>query len=219
MLPIQSSLDGSPPRPSGGTGGPPAASEAGEGRHQKPKTLPCKYCSKRFRSVRLVRLPNMNLLPPHLSPAFLLSCLTRPLDARAGESSMSRGTRGRTPRRSPSSASGIAAGRPLDVGEFAVFRHFHLAATAQELPPFHRSPIWCSQYPSSFPRHTALLPCTTTPYATPPVASPSYACCSALPDLTVTLSLSHLHSLPLPSSPLSALVRQSMLTWTSVIYS
>lgn len=25
------------------------ADENGEGRQQKPKTLPCKYCSKRFR--------------------------------------------------------------------------------------------------------------------------------------------------------------------------
>ncbi|KAM7215072.1 hypothetical protein V8F06_009526 [Rhypophila decipiens] len=46
MVPLQSI---EAPAPSGTTG------ENGETRHQKPKTLPCKYCSKRFRSVETRR--------------------------------------------------------------------------------------------------------------------------------------------------------------------
>ncbi|KAI7925577.1 hypothetical protein M0657_004150 [Pyricularia oryzae] len=46
MLPIQSI---EAPTPSN------TADENGEGRQQKPKTLPCKYCSKRFRRVEHVQ--------------------------------------------------------------------------------------------------------------------------------------------------------------------
>ncbi|KAK2766384.1 C2H2 transcription factor [Colletotrichum kahawae] len=45
MLPLQS-IEGQPPH---------AAGENGETRQQKPKTLPCKYCSKRFRRVEHVQ--------------------------------------------------------------------------------------------------------------------------------------------------------------------
>ena len=43
MLPIQS-IEAPPPS---GTAG-----DNGETRQQKPKALPCRYCSKRFRSVQ-----------------------------------------------------------------------------------------------------------------------------------------------------------------------
>ncbi|OHF00213.1 hypothetical protein CORC01_04402 [Colletotrichum orchidophilum] len=49
MLPLQS-IEG--PSPHGGSG---VAGENGEARQQKPKTLPCKYCSKRFRRVEHVQ--------------------------------------------------------------------------------------------------------------------------------------------------------------------
>ncbi|KAK4150378.1 hypothetical protein C8A00DRAFT_18075 [Chaetomidium leptoderma] len=46
MLPLQS-IEASPPANT--------ADENGESRHQKPKALPCKYCSKRFRRVEHVQ--------------------------------------------------------------------------------------------------------------------------------------------------------------------
>ncbi|KAF6811918.1 hypothetical protein CMUS01_13172 [Colletotrichum musicola] len=49
MLPLQS-IEGPPPHGASG-----AAGENGENRQQKPKTLPCKYCSKRFRRVEHVQ--------------------------------------------------------------------------------------------------------------------------------------------------------------------
>lgn len=48
MLPLQS-IEASPPSNH--------ADENGETRHQKPKALPCKYCSKRFRSVVFKNYP------------------------------------------------------------------------------------------------------------------------------------------------------------------
>ncbi|KAK2056208.1 hypothetical protein LY76DRAFT_518852 [Colletotrichum caudatum] len=48
MLPLQS-IEGMPPH------GASAAGENGDTRQQKPKTLPCKYCSKRFRRVEHVQ--------------------------------------------------------------------------------------------------------------------------------------------------------------------
>ena len=125
MLPLQSP-DGSTPHPPGGPPGPLSASETGENRQQKPKTLPCKYCSKRFRSVqpppfhdgllylynRYTRLYNFlclyqeHLLTPETS-----------LGASTGGSSMSRDTRGHTQRKSRSSASGTVVERHLVDGE------------------------------------------------------------------------------------------------------
>jgi hypothetical protein len=58
MLPIQS-IEGPPPTPHAAPGALGAlaattsAGENGESRQQKPKTLPCKYCAKRFRCVAL----------------------------------------------------------------------------------------------------------------------------------------------------------------------
>lgn len=48
MIPIHHSLEVHPPHapPPGLT-----AADSGQTRDQKPKTLPCKYCSKRFRLV------------------------------------------------------------------------------------------------------------------------------------------------------------------------
>ena len=49
MLPLQS-IEASPPSNH--------ADENGEIRQQKPKALPCKYCSKRFRSVTITTTPS-----------------------------------------------------------------------------------------------------------------------------------------------------------------
>ncbi|CAG9999011.1 unnamed protein product [Clonostachys byssicola] len=54
MLPIQS-LNGGAPRPQGAQSAPLSAPDGGEPRQQKPKTLPCKYCNKRFRRVEHVQ--------------------------------------------------------------------------------------------------------------------------------------------------------------------
>ena len=51
MLPLQS-IETAPP--------PSTADENGEHRQQKPKTLPCQYCSKRFRSAHS---PNLTRRP------------------------------------------------------------------------------------------------------------------------------------------------------------
>ncbi|KAK9771540.1 hypothetical protein SCAR479_11744 [Seiridium cardinale] len=67
--------------------GMPGADEAVEGRQQKPKTLPCKYCSKRFRPAHINNTP--------------------------GAWSMSNGTRGHTLKKSPLLVVGPVAGRPL----------------------------------------------------------------------------------------------------------
>jgi hypothetical protein len=40
MMSLQQSIEAIPPH---------TGDENGENRNQKPKTLPCKYCSKRFR--------------------------------------------------------------------------------------------------------------------------------------------------------------------------
>lgn len=49
MLALQS-IEAPSPHPMSGP--PPiVVADPGENRQQKPKTLPCKYCSKRFRSV------------------------------------------------------------------------------------------------------------------------------------------------------------------------
>ncbi|PNH44761.1 hypothetical protein VD0004_g2986 [Verticillium dahliae] len=55
MMPIHQSIEGQPPHM--GPGLSPPAATAGENgeRQQKPKTLPCKYCSKRFRRVEHVQ--------------------------------------------------------------------------------------------------------------------------------------------------------------------
>lgn len=111
MLPLQSP-DGLTPHLPAGTQGVPgvptaptvpfSAAEGGMDRLQKPKTLPCKYCNKRFRLV-----------------AALIALLSSPpANSRSpGESSMSRDTRGRTRRRSRSSASGTGVGRHLVDGK------------------------------------------------------------------------------------------------------
>ncbi|POR31490.1 Transcriptional regulator ADR1 [Tolypocladium paradoxum] len=52
MLPIHHSLEGSPPHPPGAAL---VVAEPGQSRDQKPKTLPCKYCNKRFRRVEHVQ--------------------------------------------------------------------------------------------------------------------------------------------------------------------
>ncbi|PHH90593.1 hypothetical protein CDD83_3199 [Cordyceps sp. RAO-2017] len=51
MLPVHHHLEASPPRPPAVV----AATMAGQSRDQKPKTLPCKYCNKRFRRVEHVQ--------------------------------------------------------------------------------------------------------------------------------------------------------------------
>ncbi|EEY22000.1 conserved hypothetical protein [Verticillium alfalfae VaMs.102] len=55
MMPIHQSIEGQPSHM--GPGLSPPAATAGENgeRQQKPKTLPCKYCSKRFRRVEHVQ--------------------------------------------------------------------------------------------------------------------------------------------------------------------
>lgn len=50
MLPLQS-LEAPAPHPPPSLPGPIVTADASENRNQKPKTLPCKYCSKRFRFV------------------------------------------------------------------------------------------------------------------------------------------------------------------------
>ncbi|KAI5464697.1 hypothetical protein BGZ63DRAFT_350260 [Mariannaea sp. PMI_226] len=54
MLAIQS-MEGPPPRALNGPPMPLGAPESAEPRQPKPKTLPCKYCSKRFRRVEHVQ--------------------------------------------------------------------------------------------------------------------------------------------------------------------
>ncbi|CAI0649310.1 unnamed protein product [Colletotrichum noveboracense] len=101
MLPLQS-IEGQPPH---------AAGENGETRQQKPKTLPCKYCSKRF--------------------SLHCFCIL-------GVWSMSKGTKERTPKRSPLPVVGLAVGKRSDDGESLlnltplVFRHFAI--------PFYPNP-------------------------------------------------------------------------------
>lgn len=99
MMPLQSI---EAPAPSS------TADENGEHRQQKPKTLPCKYCSKRFRSATPEPRP-----PPLLHISLHCSLIL-------GVWSMSRGTRELTPRKSPSRAAGFDAGRRLEDGELLV---------------------------------------------------------------------------------------------------
>src|SRR5690606_29233663 len=76
--------------------------ENGETRHQKPKALPCKYCSKRFRSV-----PRHGNNPSACSILYI--GLHYPLIL--GVWSMFRGTREPIPRKSPSPVAGLVVGR------------------------------------------------------------------------------------------------------------
>ncbi|CRK31933.1 hypothetical protein BN1708_016049 [Verticillium longisporum] len=73
MMPIHQSIEGQPPHM--GPGLSPPAATAGENgeRQQKPKTLPCKYCSKRFsdllvRHEKLVHLNEGNSGPKEYRP-------------------------------------------------------------------------------------------------------------------------------------------------------
>ncbi|RFU81479.1 regulatory, partial [Trichoderma arundinaceum] len=54
MLPLQA-IDGPAALPPSDQSGALAIADVGENRNQKPKTLPCKYCSKRFRRVEHVQ--------------------------------------------------------------------------------------------------------------------------------------------------------------------
>jgi hypothetical protein len=98
MLPLQS-IEASPPSNT--------ADENGEIRQQKPKTLPCKYCSKRFRSV-------LRKLAPSASSILHID-LHCPLIL--GVWSMSNDTREPIQRRNPLPAAGLAVGKHLDDGE------------------------------------------------------------------------------------------------------
>lgn len=95
-----------------------ALADMGENRNQKPKTLPCKYCSKRFRSVQPTphRFPHLVLV--RLCFFFRAVLLTWVSFLQTTDAlNMSKDMRGHILKRSLSPAAGIVVGRPLDDGK------------------------------------------------------------------------------------------------------
>lgn len=104
MLAIQS-MEG-PPRPLPGPPPSLVGPEPAEARQPKPKTLPCKYCSKRFRSViSLLRISYLRVYA---------DWILEYVDVSSTYSAMSV----LTPRRSHSHVDGIAAERHSGEGTF-----------------------------------------------------------------------------------------------------
>lgn len=156
MLPLQS-IEASPPSIN--------ADENGEPRHQKPKALPCKYCSKRFRSVTMGAAPSassMSYIGLHY-PLIL------------GVWSMSRDMREPIPRKSPSPVAGLVAGRRLGDGERVLFCASFLCFV---LPP-HGSEPWSGLAQGS---PTCTPPCCDLPSLRP----------QALPKLPLSLPPLHI---------------------------
>lgn len=116
MLPLQS-IEAPPP----GT-----ADENGETRQQKPKTLPCKYCSKRFRLVATSWASPFVLRRSHID----LHCL-----AILGVWNMSRDMREPIPRKSPLLATGTDVEKHLDGGEFASIPFQSCLGSSQAIRP------------------------------------------------------------------------------------